>query len=575
MSFSPASSSRGGDSKDLVRIDASHFIPISKHRILDAIFSSISDENDRRQFENVCGYVEALYHLDAQKTLEAVKADYSSITKRSRKPALLEAEREAKRHSTIEPADTPEEVRQRMEKDKATERRFFQNFVEIMKKGNYAPVSRFQAENAAQFKYMFDIPVEIRWQNICRETAARHRDLLINPASFPSIIADHDLPDFASHFFVFYRGTSMDTREGRFLMPKVNMLTEKLIDFIKNTFMGPASKGNRVFNPPPRLASSLSEEKTLEPGEDTYIERVTIEDSFHAAPDKIKWFFGNITIQEPTYERLVLLYRESSSKKLEREEHQHQKEGHQVRSARLQTAEMMNALQQERAMNYMGPIAIKYFRDVPMADMEVVYPEKKVGFNTFDKYKMIIASAVGILAIFWSLFSKKKGNRFSLFALVGSLIGYLLNSYFRWQMSMLQYANLLNETLFDKSLDNNLGVLLSLTDAMEEQEFKEAMLAYFMLWQESKRENHKPLTAAQLRAQVEAWLRLNFECTTAFEIDDALRKLDSAKLVHPDLDIDDAGESTITYSAVPLDNALEQLRISWGSYSFRNMDIAV
>jgi len=42
MSSSSGAVSRG-DSKDLVRIDASHFIPISKHRILDAIFSSISD----------------------------------------------------------------------------------------------------------------------------------------------------------------------------------------------------------------------------------------------------------------------------------------------------------------------------------------------------------------------------------------------------------------------------------------------------------------------------------------------------------------------------------------------------
>ena len=78
---------------------------------------------------------------------------------------------------------------------------------------------------------------------------------------------------------------------------------------------------------------------------------------------------------------------------------------------------------------------------------------------------------------------------------------------------------LAEESLF-KNLDNNAGVFHHLIDAAEEEEFKEARLAYLFLAQDET-----GLTRPQLDATVEGWLAKDWDCTIDFEVDDALAKL--------------------------------------------------
>jgi len=84
----------------------------------------------------------------------------------------------------------------------------------------------------------------------------------------------------------------------------------------------------------------------------------------------------------------------------------------------------------------------------------------------------------------------------------------------------------LTDNLYYKNLDNNAGVFHTLVNEAEEEDFKEAILAYTFLLQYTD-----GLSAEALDQKIEAWFKEKVQCTLDFEIEDALYKLDTMKLV--------------------------------------------
>ena len=78
----------------------------------------------------------------------------------------------------------------------------------------------------------------------------------------------------------------------------------------------------------------------------------------------------------------------------------------------------------------------------------------------------------------------------------------------------------LADNLYFKNLDNNAGVFHHLVDAAEEEECKEAILAfYFLLISDQAK------TREELDLQIESWFSDTFNFDIDFEIEDALDKL--------------------------------------------------
>jgi arsenate reductase-like glutaredoxin family protein len=78
----------------------------------------------------------------------------------------------------------------------------------------------------------------------------------------------------------------------------------------------------------------------------------------------------------------------------------------------------------------------------------------------------------------------------------------------------------LADNLYFKNLDNNAGVFHHLLDSAEEEECKEAILAYFFLYI-----SKTPQTALELDRVIEQWFKDTFNFEIDFEIEDALSKL--------------------------------------------------
>ena len=198
-----------------------------------------------------------------------------------------------------------------------------------------------------------------------------------------------------------------------------------------------------------------------------------------------------------------------------------------------------------------GSTIIKLFQNVPKADLEMLFPNSEVRMKTIDKLIIGIPAAVSGIAVvatklgasillivavisFWLGLREKEVNieQQHLVALalgLATLGGFLFRQINKFKNRKIKFMKALSDNLYFKNLDNNAGVFHHLIDAAEEEEFKEAVLAYYFLLTEDR-----DLTKVELDYTVERWFANKHNCRVNFEIDDALRKLERWELVRHD-----------------------------------------
>jgi hypothetical protein len=189
-----------------------------------------------------------------------------------------------------------------------------------------------------------------------------------------------------------------------------------------------------------------------------------------------------------------------------------------------------------------GSTMLKLFQNVPAADMEMLFPNTRIGMRLMDKLLIGVPAIVsggvvlttklgatlvllGSLLGFWLGVSNEpvsldRGAVIALLAGIGALGGYLFKQVSKYRNRKLKYTQALTENLYFKLLDNNAGVLYRVLDEAEESEVKESLLAYYFLLAADG-----PLTSAALDQSIEAWLAEKWQCRLDFEVDDALGKL--------------------------------------------------
>ncbi len=135
------------------------------------------------------------------------------------------------------------------------------------------------------------------------------------------------------------------------------------------------------------------------------------------------------------------------------------------------------------------------------------------------------------------------------------ILGYGYKTWYSFQVSRQTYMLQLTQSLYYQNLDNNGGVMFRLLDEAEEQEIRETLLAYFYLWRYAA---DRGWTPAELDDYVEIDLEKRLGIEIDFEIADALRKLEQARI---------AEVSDGRYRAVPIDTAQDRLDHLWERYA--------
>ena len=204
-------------------------------------------------------------------------------------------------------------------------------------------------------------------------------------------------------------------------------------------------------------------------------------------------------------------------------------------------------------------VYLKLFKNIPKMDLDMLLPGTRVKMTRFDQGKIILPTLSGVAM---ALFKIIKGvallatatvsGLLSFLGILGGTIGYGVKSFLGYLRTKDKYQLNLTRSLYFQNLDNNAGVLFRVLDEAEEQEVREALLAWFLLWQQAPQAGW---TEDELDQVAEDFLEQQFSIQVDFEIDDAMAKLYRLGLSH----CDHNGRIT----AIGLDEALVELDRAW------------
>ena len=207
-----------------------------------------------------------------------------------------------------------------------------------------------------------------------------------------------------------------------------------------------------------------------------------------------------------------------------------------------------------------GSIIAKQFRDVPIEHLKIVAPEVKLNLPLFDKFKVGGTFFAGFgTAILKLIYAAAFSIVVFVLLLVGIILAFL-KGIFGFLNSRTKCMKKFSESLYHKSLSNNVAAVNMLLDQAETQEVKEALLAYYILYIHRDRN----LTMKEMDDYAEAELLEAFNFDIDFEEDDALRKLIEKELVTV---LPGETEETTRYKVLlPIKAALQQLDSIWDNY---------
>jgi hypothetical protein len=203
-------------------------------------------------------------------------------------------------------------------------------------------------------------------------------------------------------------------------------------------------------------------------------------------------------------------------------------------------------------------VMLKLFKDIPQQDVETLLPGANIRIGWLEQAKIVLPTLSGVGLTIFKLLKGAAAVAFAslygllaFLALISGAIGYGVRSFYGYLRTREKYQLSLTRSLYFQNLDNNAGVLYHLLNEAEEQEFREVVLAWWLLW----RGGMAGARAAELDAAAEHWLQERFCLAVDFEVADALDKLRRLGLAAP--------SSSGRWQAVTIASALETLDRAW------------
>ena len=220
-----------------------------------------------------------------------------------------------------------------------------------------------------------------------------------------------------------------------------------------------------------------------------------------------------------------------------------------------------------------GSVLLKYFRNIACGDLYALFPNARVVMSNFDKAFLGVPAIAGGIPILIKLYATisvlfivagfylggsgsvaDADMRTALAALMGvvALGGFAVRQWLKYQHQTLKYHMELAENIYFRNINNNAGIFDYLIATAEDQETKEAALAYHFI-----RKAEVALTATEVAGRIEAWLAKHFAVNLDFKVADALTTLDRYGLVRRE------GEWLFVPS---LELAIAQLHQVWNNF---------
>jgi hypothetical protein len=196
---------------------------------------------------------------------------------------------------------------------------------------------------------------------------------------------------------------------------------------------------------------------------------------------------------------------------------------------------------------------LKMFREIPQLDLEMLLPGTRPRIRLLDAGKIGGSSVTGIfslgkMALEYAILGKLKW----LMVAFGTL-AYAAQSFLGYRRTKAAYVYSMTQQLYYQNLDNNAGAFGRLIDEAEDEETKEAILAYFFLW----RHGAEDWTPQRLAEEITKLVRQRTGDRFCFEARQAIAKLERLGLLVENAD---------RLEAIEPGKALLKLSQRWGGY---------
>nr|XP_043639324.1 uncharacterized protein LOC122610397 [Erigeron canadensis] len=241
-------------------------------------------------------------------------------------------------------------------------------------------------------------------------------------------------------------------------------------------------------------------------------------------------FLSRTVLQEPAFQELILLY----TKEIEDKE----------------------------SIDQSPMLQLKIYERIPIPDLPVIFPHKKLSFRILDTVRLDGATILGLLAYFINykfenILSSPSAVLLDVIAASALVISFsriILGYKQTWD----RYELLVNRTLYEKTLASGFGSVHFLLDASEQQQYKEAILAYAILL---KAGSMQATFADSAQDQCERFMYDVFRKKVEMPIDKAVNTL-----MRLDLVIEKEVGERVGLLPVPCSEAYTILKQRWNSF---------
>lgn len=296
----------------------------------------------------------------------------------------------------------------------------------------------------------------------------------------------------------------------------------------------------------PEQAFDLNSDSTVSESHlrPNFLSRITLSDIWKPASPKycgndfwkmlrtgVSILFSQSILQEPAFQELILLYTEDMG------------------AREIEDKAEISSLQ------------MKIYEKIPIPDLPVVFPHKKLSFRILDTVRLDVATILGLLAFiinykFENILSSPSAILLDVIA-VSALVIYVTRVLLGYKQTRDRYQLLVNKALYEKTVASGFGSIHFLLDASEQQQYKEAILAYAILL---KAESSQVTDTRTIGDECERFIYLVFQVKVEMPVDKAIKNLVRLGLV-----MEKIVDEQVVLQAIPCSRACIILQNRWNS----------
>lgn len=166
-------------------------------------------------------------------------------------------------------------------------------------------------------------------------------------------------------------------------------------------------------------------------------------------------------------------------------------------------------------------VYLKQFREIPLLDLEMLLPGTRPRMRLLDAGKIGGSSVAGIFSLSKMAIETVFAGKLKWLMVGVGALAYAVQSFLGYRRTKAAYVYNMAQQLYYQNLDNNCGVFCRIIDEAEDEETKEAILAYYFLWRGAEEE----WTPDRLATEVERLLEERTGESCRFQSRDVIAKL--------------------------------------------------